>query len=753
MTSSGSVTLYGRNSGASLTLDGEGPFLIGRAPECDVVFDDDLSVSRQQGRIVRSGGGWAYEQLSANVVTQVNGQPVSGRVQLGNGDEIRFSRQVVIFNPPGETPGTGGGGGGSGALVYGRDAGAGSILLDHPTVSRRHASVLRDDVGLAIRDLGSANGTFVDGKRIAGLPVYLRDGQRVDMGPFAFTASAGGLSPLSAVTGEDRLVATGLTYIVKDRTSGEPLTLLDNVSTSIKAGSFTVIVGESGSGKSTLMKQLAGRVKPQQGSIILNGLDLIAHFDAIKQDISYVPQDDILHAELTVEDALSYSARLRLPPDQTAGSVQAMVEQAARSVDLERRLKSRISSLSGGQKKRASLACELLTRPSVLFLDEVTSGLDEATDRDVMRLLRRLADEGMSIVIVTHTLANIETTADHLIVMARGGVPAYDGPVRDARAFFGIEKLGEVFDCLDEKGGDYWRTKAGGAKAAPAVAAAVDSGAVKPARRPWRPLEPVRQFFVLCERNLKLRLADQRGIILAAAQSLVIGGLLGYAFSQLGEGGEVVASQISMLMLLGMASLWLGCNASSQDIVGELTIFRRERNVSLSSGAFVFSKLVLTALFTLVQLATVFGLTFAFAESVPGDPLAQFAMMCLGGLVGVALGLMISSLCETRDQATTIVPLALIPQLILAGTLVPALPELGQTLSELGISAYWITEGMKANWVADSESAVRIVDAASGTLKELETEGVGDALIRLCAHAAVFVAVAWGASATQGRSG
>ena len=215
--------------------------------------------------------------------------------------------------------------------------------------------------------------------------------------------------------------------------SGVAQRILHAANLRIRPSEFVAIIGANGSGKSTLMNIMAGRALPSAGAVLLNDVDLHANFEALKQDIAFVPQQDVLHEQLTLRHALDYAARLRLPPDTTAEQRRVAVNDAARSVDLLDRLDQHIGSLSGGQKKCASLASEILNRPSLLLLDEVTSGLDESSDWEIMRLLRRLADDGMTIVVVTHTLANVAEFCDKVVCMGRGGQPTFVGaPVRGA---------------------------------------------------------------------------------------------------------------------------------------------------------------------------------------------------------------------------------------------------------------------------------------------------------------------------------
>lgn len=720
-------------------LTGERPFYLGHLDKNDFVFPDDMSVSGTQAMIDKLRGYWCLTPLSETVPTSLNGAIISGPTAFNPGDSIGFAGRTLSTGLSGVSSPT--------AMqekrVIGRDERA-DIRLDHPTVSRSHAMLIIDGDQVRLKDLGSTNGTFVDGIRLGSEVVPVRDGQRVDIGPLAFTVAGSSLQPIVQKAGRPILVTRNLTYIVADRTTGKDLKLLDDVSLSIATGSFTCIIGESGSGKSTLIRQLSGRVKAQQGNIKVRGLDLTQHFDALKHDIAYVPQEDLLHQDLTLGEALTFTARLRLPVDQTEASVRKAVSEALKAVDLLERVDTKISDLSGGQKKRASLACELITRPSILLLDEVTSGLDESTDREVMQLLKRLAKEGVTILCVTHTLANIEDNADNLLVMARGGIPAFFGSPANAGSHFKVSRLGQIFDRLEE--GAWSRMGKGGTPESMPGATGEIPKVVKPKSR--GPLEIFRQAAILCGRNAKLKLADRRGLLLALVQALIIGGLLGYAFSDFGGGAQEVQSKISLLTLLGMSSLWIGCNSASQDIVGERIIIDRERDMGLSAIAIVAAKFLVTGFYTILQMALVVGLLSLGAQELPGGVLQQFVLTALGGCVGVAVGLAISAWCQTRDQANIVVPLALIPQLILAGTLVPALPDLGKALSEYAISAYWITEGMQANFI-DMDGPVTTFDLAASKPSTLESESWDHAVIALSLHALAYLLAALRGVATR----
>lgn len=638
-------------------------------------------------------------------------------------------------------------------LTVGRQAMPGQLVLDHPNVSRCHAAFDITDGTVVLRDLGGTNGTYVNGVLVLG-SYRLTAGDRIDIGPFELTFDGTALTRVRR-SGNVELLVRDVSYDVSGKQANAPQRILHSASLRIRPSELVCIIGSNGAGKSTLINIMAGRMQPSEGAVLLNGVDLHANFEALKQNIAFVPQQDVLHEQLTLRQALNYAARLRLPPDTTTAQRHAVVDDATRSVDLLERLDQRIAALSGGQKKCASLASEILCRPSLLFLDEVTSGLDESTDWDIMRLLRRQADEGTTIVVVTHTLANLAQFCDKVICMGRGGQPTFIGEPREVLDFFAVRRLGAVFGRMDELGAECWRarfeTTAGAiTNRPPAEAPRLDLQ--QPGER--RTHEPelimmlanlrriIRQSRILLDRNVTLLLADRRTLKMAAIQSLLIGGLIGYAFDSFGVGQERVTSENALLLLLGLSAIWLGCNAASKEIVGELSIYRRERDANLSTAAFIGAKYLVSGMFTVLQLAIVFMLVAALADTIPGNRSGQFALLTIGAMAGTAIGLLISSVANTRDQATTIVPLALVPQLLLAGVLVPKLPDLAAQLAKVAVSGYWLTEAMKSVLIAAS-GPIRTLDPRTGELMTMTAEPAGVAAAIIVAHALAFLLMAY----------
>jgi ABC transport system ATP-binding/permease protein len=336
--------------------------------------------------------------------------------------------------------------GGKTRLTIGRSADS-DILLSHPTISRRHAQLERlPDGRLVLTDLDSSNGVFVDGQRLEEGRV-IKERERVGIGPFLFSLDKGVIHSFDSSLSL-RLEARQLEKVVR-ADGGKKLKLLDNINLAVEPGEFVSLLGPSGSGKSTLMDCLNGRRRATGGRVLANNEDFYRHFDNFRQSLGYVPQKDIVHGQLTVAGALTYTARLRLPTDTSPAELKHRVEEVLHDMELENRRTNPVFTLSGGQIKRLCLGAELLARPCLLFIDEATSGLDAGTDAKMMRLFRRLSGEGKSVVCITHNVENVD--ACHLILVLTRGKLIYYGPPRESLAYFQVDKISEIYDRLAEK--------------------------------------------------------------------------------------------------------------------------------------------------------------------------------------------------------------------------------------------------------------------------------------------------------------
>lgn len=495
--------LFDSENNSLHSLLGSASFVIGRSETADLIVLDP-GCSRQQFRIIRNEADHYVEPLSRTSPTYHNGQPISSLALLAHGDRLEAgSRQFVYLASElpaaGQKPVSSMSHAGklnrvagqavppraglmtvmagssdadefpaieplkpiplSGNMLIGRDQGHVQIHLAHPQISRVHAQIIVQNDQATLVDLTSANGTYINGVRVRQR-CTIQAGDRIDIGPYALQFTGRALVPH---TREDNveLVARGVSRVVTNRETGKPLTLLDDITVVIRPHEFVCLLGPSGSGKSTLLAILSGRSAPDAGSVIVNGQDLHAHFDSLKHDIAVVPQRDILHDSLGVGDALWYTARLRLPADLSGDEVDSCIDDTLGTVSLKQRRATLIRHLSGGQVKRASLANEILTKPTLLFLDEVTSGLDEQTDRDMMDLFRSMADMGKTVVCITHSLANVERTCHLVVILTTGGRLAFVGKPADALEYFGIQRLGDVYERLAQQSNNTGRSNSG----------------------------------------------------------------------------------------------------------------------------------------------------------------------------------------------------------------------------------------------------------------------------------------------------
>lgn len=315
-----------------------------------------------------------------------------------------------------------------------------TVVLDHPQVSARHALLEKVAGGYQISDNNSTNHVYVNGTRVSS--ALLHSGDEIRIGPYRLTYTGSELRPFD----ESSHIRIDALHLKK--TGNKNVILLNDISLVIPPRKFVALVGGSGAGKSTLMDALNGLRPAHQGTVLYNSVDYYANPGAFSTQLGYVPQDDIVHRDLTVERALYYAARLRLPGDFTRAQIQQRIDEVLEDVEMTDRRFLLVSKLSGGQRKRVSIALELLANPGVFFLDEPTSGLDPGLDRKMMMLLRRLADRGRTIILVTHATNNINA-CDYVCFMAQGGHLAYFGPPEEAKDFFQKTDFGEIYSSLE----------------------------------------------------------------------------------------------------------------------------------------------------------------------------------------------------------------------------------------------------------------------------------------------------------------
>ncbi|MEO9138785.1 MAG: ATP-binding cassette domain-containing protein [Jatrophihabitans sp.] len=550
------------------------------------------------------------------------------------------------------------------------------LIIDDLLVSDHHAELHTEPSGeVDVVDLASHNGTFVNGHRIKRRRLAQND--VVTVGRHQFHLVGRTLDEY-VDHGEVTFSATGLS-VVRDGKA-----LLQKVSFDLAPRQFLAIAGPSGAGKSTLLKALNGFQPATKGSVSYCGRDLYSHYHELRGRIGYVPQDDILHLDLTVHEELFYGAKLRFPDDVSIDEQEARIAEVLAELGMTGQRDTPIKSLSGGERKRVSVALELLTKPTLLFLDEPTSGLDPGHERTLLELLRDLTRQGRSIVVVTHSVEGIRVS-DQSLFLAPGGCLAYVGAPDVAPSYFARSDLQAVFLRLAEEQGEDWTqdfdNSALGHKreddhvgAEPAAVAGGANGTVHdvpPRAQSW-----LGQTATLARRYT--RILAKTNLPLLFLQAPILGALMlvalpAHELSPPAAGLVRVVSRAPLVLLvLVLASFWLGASNAVEEIVKELPILRRERAAGLSLSAYLCSKVgVLTAL-TLTQTAVLVPLALArqglpVSASALGSPWLELLIVAaLAGLSGMALGLLVSAVAGTLARAVTVLPVLLILEMLLA---------------------------------------------------------------------------------------
>ncbi|MBR3318440.1 MAG: ATP-binding cassette domain-containing protein [Atopobiaceae bacterium] len=537
------------------------------------------------------------------------------------------------------------------------------LVLHDSTVSATHAYMARDANGLwTITDLGSSNGTRVDG-------VYLRSTAIVTAGAVILLGNSQlvflGTSLL--VVEERQGVEVVAQDLVRYRTNHDVRRITcDHVSLRIKRGEFVAIVGGSGCGKSTLLDALNGSEPADEGVVLLDGTDLYGNYDMLKASIGYVPQADIVYDDLPLSEMLESAAKLRMQPDITAQERTARVNEVIELLELDYVRDNLIGNLSGGQKKRASIAVELLADPRLLFLDEPTSGLDPGIERKLMATLAEMAHEGRTIILVTHTTLNLHL-CDQVVFLGGGGKLCYAGPPQQALAFFGVSDFVDAYNMIAEKPEVWEQQFAFNREPVRSDTPASAFGAnATPARRIpsfWS------QFVELSSRYVRLLSNDHARIALLLLQAPVLAVLIGLVSSP--RCFDLMEDTKSCLFALSCAAFWVGILDSIQEVCKERSILRRENEGGIRLGAYLGSKVFVLGLLCLIQSLSLV-LVFMLIKGVPKDPifLGPVELLITTFLTtssAMSVGLLVSTLFKNPDRAIAVAPLLIMPQILFSG--------------------------------------------------------------------------------------
>jgi ABC transport system ATP-binding/permease protein len=738
--SSNTPALVVRTQGSDRSLEAGPSYSIGRNPESDIVIDE-ARVSWRHAVLRLEGVTWLLEDVGSTNGTFVGAQRVQ-RVEITNDCVLRLghpedgqrvwcsvaapARPATPANPPtaiAQTPLAGrpeaafspaispspapprppGGHGAPPAGSYGQPAPGSSSIMRQPSaimrlpsrvlrigrandnevvvsdlsVSRYHAELRRSSRGgYEIVDLGSHNGTFVNGQRITSAPVTEAD--LVGIGPATFRLVGQELQEFID-TGDISLNVLDLTVKIP---SGK--VLLDHVSFPLGERCLLGVIGPSGAGKSTLLGALTGMSPAGEGSVLYDGRDLYKNYDELKHRIGLVPQQDIMHTQLTARRALRYAAELRFPKDTSARERNERVDEVIEELSLTPHAQTRAAALSGGQRKRVSVALELLTKPSLLFLDEPTSGLDPGLDKSVMEMMAGLAHDGRTVIVVTHSVANLDL-CDRLLVLVPGGKVAFFGPPRDGLRHFGQPGWAEVFQAFEAEPGRDW---AGEFRRSPLYTQYIAGGMNTPdsPTGPRQVVPPPRrrnhlsQLSTLSRRYLAVIGSDRVYLAFLAGAPIALAGILQLVSSKQGLAGapHSNANAQEVLLILAVGACFIGALNSIREIVKERSIYTRERAAGLSAGAYLWSKLLVLGALSALQAAlmTVIGLAGKPAPTagalIKGAPLLELVLaMALLAIASMALGLLISALVNSSETTLVLLFVSVMAQVVFSGGVFP----------------------------------------------------------------------------------
>jgi ABC-type multidrug transport system ATPase subunit/pSer/pThr/pTyr-binding forkhead associated (FHA) protein/ABC-type multidrug transport system permease subunit len=706
---------------------------IGRAPDNDIQLDYP-AVSSHHARIIAVDGQPYIEDLGSTNGTSLTqpGKRISrapigpddvvffgsfrmpaarlleGKLNLGNKahDTISFSKDVMVF---GRAPGC-------------------DKVLSNPSVSARHARLTRQSGGFLLEDLHSSNGTYVNGKRIDG-PTRVSAGDIIGLGTYTFKIDNQGNLEQKNLHGNVTLEVRGVTVDVPGKR------LIEDVSLTIYPSEFVGLMGPSGAGKTTLMNALNGYTPPTQGEVLINGDSLYADYGRFAPYIGYVPQDDIMHKDLTVGQALYYTAKLRLPSDFTDEEINRRIDAILKQLELEGARNVLIGSpekkgISGGQRKRVNLAMELLSDPLVLFLDEPTSGLSSRDALNVMQLLRRLADSGKTILLTIHQPSlEVFKLMDSLALVSKDtnsadpGRLVYFGPnYPDAVNFFnpnGVAGLpvgmepspDEILAGLDRNAKTaQWRQKYLESRFHREYvverAGKTVSGKAIEADLSRRGFFNFSQFRALTRRCFAIKKADAMTSLMMILQAPIIGVLALLLFAKnladftdkyvnhkdelTFKISEAAGRSIGgILFFSSLAVFFFGCFHAVREIVNEWAIYKRERMVVVKIVPYLASKWVVLGVFTVLQSLILLGIVHWFCE-LKGSWGTMFVFLLLNGLIGVGIGLFLSAISKTSERAmSSLVPVVLL-MVLFGGALIP--------LRETFKAAHYIASVMSLRW-------------------------------------------------------
>jgi ABC-type multidrug transport system ATPase subunit/pSer/pThr/pTyr-binding forkhead associated (FHA) protein len=768
---------------------------LGREADCDVIFDASSgTVSRRHAEIAFQNGDFFLKDNKSFNGTLLNGQRISTDTPLYHNDQVQLGLggPIVVFVAPSRVapagsslagqrsvqamqsvsiPAAAADGsktmvanlgrapskpvtssvndpqllmtvqfGNKDVLSIGRDA-TNDISIDGLQISKHHAKLRRSGGEVFVEDSNSTNGVFVNGARVSRQAV--RSNDNIQIGAFVIRVEQSGAVGVFDSRSKMRIDVVNVTREIKGR-AGVQVKILDNVSFSVQPNEFIGLLGPSGAGKSSLIEAMNGVNPAKAGNVLINNLDLNRHFDTLKTSIGYVPQEDIIHRELSVYRTLYYVARLRLSRDVSSREIDQTVNEVLDVTGLAERRNVPINKLSGGQRKRVSIAVELITKPSCIFLDEPTSGLDPATGDRIMRLFKQVAESGHTVVMTTHAMGSVKMF-DKIAILMRGRLVFFGKPedalthlkAADFRELY--QRLEEPVDELVKERGeanrpqledhtaDEWRRKFA---ATPSFKQNVEeplkqlgnlpsTGSKK--RRRLGIFGSIRQWATLSRRYFEVLRKDRLNLFIMLAQPPLIAIL---TFIVMGS----TWPRDFLYFVIALVAIWFGTSDSAREIVRERAVYKRERMFNLGIIPYLFSKLFVLGVIVFLQCMMLYVplklLHFVGLMQMPGElgGIPQLWAMLLTGFVGIATGLFVSSLFKSSQLATTLVPLILIPQILFSG--IGGVPHGINKVVSMTIPAAWSFDTMKRFSTLDTlePEGARAATKGVGLYKHVESE-------------------------------
>jgi len=548
-------------------------------------------------------------------------------------------------------------------ITIGRDSSS-DIVINHISVSLKHATITEKNHKFIIKDNNSTNGIMINGELLTG-EISLKERDVILIANAKLIFYKNNILYQTYDSGVS-LEAADITKTVKVK--GKKKDISQHVSLSINPGQFVAFVGGSGAGKSTFMNCISGVSRPTSGKVYVNGNDLFKNYAVLKNIIGYVPQQDIVFTDLTLKDMLKYAAELRMPDDATEEEKKNRIKAVLETVELTGKEDVMIKNLSGGQRKRASIAVELIADPKLFFLDEPTSGLDPGTERSIMKTLRKMADSGKTIILVTHTTLNLHL-CDKIAFFGTEGRLCFSGAPNEALSFFNVTDFVDIYTLLNEDT-KTWYDKFNNSEYKDHITKE-DSGKTTKEKNKK---SFAKQFLTLSKRYAKTIINNKQQLLLLLAQAPIIAYLLSLVVTDNLFNSYDEAK--TLLFAMASASIWLGLLNSIQEICKERVILQKEYMANLKLSAYLGSKMLIQCLLGLIQ-AVLLVTTFSLLVEVPSTGVVtswylETTVVCFTTIISASsLGLVVSSLSKNSSVAMSFAPLLLVPQLLFSGMLFP----------------------------------------------------------------------------------